>query len=453
MHSSLGLSDETDWKKCPESASGKNLTAWLQKLTAEVTKNNFEPVVESIKNCFPAGAPRCYNDLLYYADQKINPASYNLSPTDDPKDLVLTSEKDLPKEFQAEDGFVKIPENILDIAKEKGWPNLLYKTRSTGGFDGSPNLFVLAVPSKDQDLIFQTSPHADPSNATANNPLPNPGNGNFTEALNIMTVIVIDKKKDPPVGEMRLLMRDSKGGTNYRWGGLADLKVCMECHTGPLRPLSPLGYKNVNAEMKMSDEQSKKVDTINMILEQYASWGKQNANGKEIHRGPSIDSQPYGWAPDDSFTRKEAFIKNCSTKITEIDYKGIGDYKVSFKQNNPPQINVQKLARAMNCIECHDNTTRGILHGDYSKNELKFKIAVDRSMPRNTELNTDERIALISCLQMEREALRAEWRKRGEWMSKASCFGKNQFIGKPPTVIGPAKQVESNSAEVTGVLK
>lgn len=420
-----------------------------------------ENVTEVVEACFPDNRPACYKDLIYYSDKKANPTAYHMNGTFDPKDLTLKSEKDLPAEFLPKDskgnvipGRVEIPENILKVAKNKGWDNLLYKTRSTGGFDNAPNLFMLGISTDETDIFLQTSPHPDSPVFKKllnrnNQPDPKPSNDDFTQAQDTLTVITVDKTKTPPVGQLRLMTKIN-GTNSYRWNNNTQISSCISCHTQPLRPISPRGYEYVNGkEKKMSPEQAAQVAALNQKLSQPTSWGSRVINGKEVRFGPAIDSQPLGWAPEDSFTRKEEFLRSCATRNPAYSYSGYGDYRVQLKQNNPPEINYEKLSEAMNCFKCHDGNTRGPIHEYMSEGNFTFKVAVDRSMPHGIDLNTDERLALVNCLPAERVALKNVWRKGGSWMSQVSCYG-DQFNGKPPKIIGsPTKTttIENKASE------
>jgi len=445
------------WERCPKNLKAKSLEKWRSKLIKQVIKKNYKKVQSAITSCFPATPPKCYGDLLYYADLKANPDDYpQLEYDQDDEDedeeeaeedvllnkneLTLKSEADLPPEFLARDkagkvisGEVNIPDNIEEIAKKKNWDTLLYKTRGTGGFNDGGNLFIVAISTPKVDIIIQSSPKPDKNpEKTANNPLPKPSNPHMSEAQDTLTVITIDKTKKPPVGQLRKLIKYD--GKNYSWSNTTKIQDCIGCHASPLRPISPRGYKHVNHEDKMSPEQSAKTDAINKLLNRSGvSWGTstgKNNDKKKIRLGPPIDSYPTGWAPKNFKTRTKDFIKKCSI-AKDINYKGFDKYKVKLSQNKPPKINWRRVRNGMKCFKCHNNTKRGILHEDFSMDENIFKIAIDHSVPPDVDLNDDERLALVSCLKAERSILKKEWRKRGKWMEQSTCLG-DQFDGKPP---------------------
>lgn len=475
--------ENKDWMKCPPSVSGKDLTSWLGVLSNKTLKNKSKEVLESVKNCFPDTQPLCYSDLVYYAKNKANPYGginsynpyestggyYGSSPAEqhnqDQAHLSIKAANALPKEFlkKGKNGKdeVVIPKDIQKLAKTKGWLTASYKTRSTGGFDNPPNLFIMVIPSKNVDIILQTSPHP----VASENPLNPTPKSDVSNSQNVLTIITVDKTKTPPVGQMRLLSRMDmneamearysgrpipKESGGFTWNNEIHTQECMQCHTGPLRPISPIGYKTLNGnEQAMTPEQSKNIDAINGVLEQPVTWGTIKYGGTVVRLGPELDSQPTGWAPDDSVTRTEDFLKRCANVGSMEYYDSFNPaYKVKVTQKNPPNINYETLANAMSCVECHDNKTHGALHSGFSPSEIQFKILVDKSMPRNAVLTDDERVALVSCLSAERSAVRAEWKKRGEWMKKASCFG-DQFNGKPPKIIGPTAAAKSETSNTS----
>lgn len=457
----VAFAQESSWDKCPPSIKGKDLVKWRKDLAAEIIKGNSKAVLDKISYCFPAAEPACFGDLSYYAKMKSNPNVYYdrsytyLAPE---KELTLKSPKDLPKEFVNSEGNIQIPKDILELAKKNGWKTLQYKTRSTGGFDTPPNLFLLVISTPEKEIVIQTSPKPDKNSLKENvaaDPVPHPQNKDFTSAQDVLTIITMDKTKKPPVGQLRLLksITDSNDYTKgflgikigstkahkaYEWNNELRSNDCIQCHTTPFKAVSPRGYKTVNSEKRMSPEHEKQVDEINKILQQYSTWGTKTIDGTEIRLGPAIDSFPLGWAPTGSETRTEDFLKYCIKRSPEyVTHKGFNSYTSTITKSANPKINYEKLARAMNCVECHNNSIRGALHENLDMAEIKFRIAGDRSMPHNIELNDDERIALITCLTLERSELQDKWRQSGEWMQKESCFG-DQFKGNPPKIIGPA---------------
>lgn len=428
----------TEWDNCPTTVQARQLIDWREVLKKKVLEGKAPEVLGAIKKCYSDTPPACYDDLIYYANTQANPSAYAGSSSGffETADLTIKGTIDLPIELQAKDqsgaiipNQVSFPDNILDVAKAKGWDALLYKTRSSGGFDSAPNLFILGISTPDKDIFLQTSPHPDAS--PSDDPTPNPRNGNFAKAQNTLTVITVDKTKTPAEGQMRI-MRKAYGTDNYQWDNTINISSCTSCHTTPTRSISPRGYLTVNgSEKRMTPEQEEMVDRLNNKLGQPNSWGKKVIDGVEVRFGPSMASFPLGWAPANSETRKEEFMKACATERKSSDQYGFGGYQASFKMNTPPEINYPRLAEAMNCVRCHDGSSRGPMHEGYGRDNVEFKILVDRSMPHGMELNGDERMALVNCLYREREKVKSIWRETGPWMTKASCYGMQFKNGAP----------------------
>jgi hypothetical protein len=200
----------------------------------------------------------------------------------------------------------------------------------------------------------------------------------------------------------------------------------MGCHASPLRPISPVGYINTTGrEQPMTPEHQREVDAINEVLAaDRVVWGSYTSNGREHHRGPARDLMPLGFAPKNSPTRKEEFLRNCSSGIGPTGYSGFGAYYAELPGINQGNVNWEKVASAMNCTTCHaQGKIRGALTERFSRSEIRFKVLVDRSMPEDEDLNMDERLALVACLEAERNdpAVQDEWKKGGRWMKTVSC--------------------------------
>lgn len=434
---------EANWKACPPSLKGADLTKWRKVLVQKVIdesnndtrklENGMRDIQAAVRGCFEGAVPTCYADMDYYINSQTQQLPAVNTYTDQ-KDLTLKAATDLPQEFlpRGSNDEIVIPENIEDLAKKKGWKTVSYKTRSTGGFDRAPNLFMIAISTPDRDIFLQTSPHpdADP-HASQNNPVPKPRNGKIHDAQRTLTVITVDKTQDPPVGQMRKLHRTGRKD-GYQWSNEILHSSCTGCHTLPLKPIAPLGYKHVNGnEQRMSPEQEAQVDAMNYLLKQPVSWGVVKVGNKEKRLGPPMHSYPMGWEKKDSITREDEFLKACASNERSYNHRGFGDYTVTIQQKDPSTINYRKVAEAMSCTQCHDNQNRGKLHESFSRAEIAFKILIDKTMPPNGTLTDDERLALYNCLQAEQQVLIKDWRKSGEWMTEASCFG-DQFKGNPP---------------------
>jgi hypothetical protein len=421
--------------ECPKSYDGEDLEEFRDK----IIKSKIPVVKDILKTCFPKEIPKCFEEVLYEDNVKNN---VHLSRTDFKDTGIVSSPSDLPKIFfnPSQPNKVIIPKDIEKL--DKNDPNLqtlFYKTRSTGGFEGGNNLFIMTYSTPKRDYVLQTSPHIDNTDDSEPKKV-------SPEGRNILTVIVMDKTSDPPVAEMRLLGSSQTNSGVYNWDPPASSQACSECHTGPFRAISPKGYGETNGEKKLSKEDEEKIQSINSILEQFTSWGTQKVNGHDIKLGNDFRNQLVGWAPPDSPTRTTDWLKNCATKNKNLGYYGFGYYNKNFEMNKNPQINYANLSSAMNCYSCHNNSFHGGIDNQiFSSNEIKFKILVDRSMPRGENLNQDERIALVNCLEEERynSGVRDKWFEEKPFLKKISCFGK-QFNGQTPSVIGSLKETKKS---------
>jgi hypothetical protein len=437
---------------CPKENTPAALTAWRADAINKAVNLQYTKVKEDLQECFGDKAPSCMKDLNYYVNEKINPMGDNYPYYSGLEKLYsenvsLKSEKELPEEFLAKDvngnikdGIVKFPSDIYEIAKKKNWPITSYKTRDMGGFDPTNNLVIVAIPGPKKDIVMQISIDMDASPyETILNPIPKPYSGKETKGHNTLTIISVDKTVNPPVGQLRALLKTGYDDveTLYAWQkdtNTFGTKNCIQCHASPFRAISPVGYKFFNGEEKsMGKEQEKTVDEINKILSRSGvSWGSAIAsNGQEVRFGPPIDSQPLGWAPADSVTRKQEFIEKCSSERQPVYHKSrvYGHYKVNVIPNMEAKMDWQKISKAMNCVSCHNGKNRGVLHTGLSESTINFKVAVSREMPESDDpenplhpdLNPDERLALLWCLKKERQAVSEEWRKSGSWLQKTKC--------------------------------
>jgi hypothetical protein len=413
---------------CPPSSSGVNIKAWRELAIGKIAEGTPQDVVTSIAQCFPTTVPKCLNETKNYAQEQITGEQPSATPTP----LTLKSEKDLPPEFLPKDadgnvipGQVKIPDNIFEIAAAKNWKVVDYKTRSTGGFDGSPNLVLVVLPNwpeAGKDVYLQISPPQDVNHPT-NGALPKP-EPRTTVGLDTLTVITADKTVNPPVGQLRLMNQPEDSletnQSRYVWNDRLQARSCTACHSVPLRSISPRGYGHVNWELPMNDADQALVTEINGMMKiDNFSWGTDSAGFK---LGARPDSHPYGWAPASSDTRSEAFIRTCFEERQGEDYFGFGNYQVRVDKNPEAQLeDWMKIKNAMNCVGCHDNKVRGYLHEGFSFDELVFKVLIDKSMPPDSDLTNDERLTVLTCIQKEHDLTNEAWRKTGSWLKKQSC--------------------------------
>ncbi|OYZ11935.1 MAG: hypothetical protein B7Y39_19190 [Bdellovibrio sp. 28-41-41] len=442
---------------CPTDKSGKSITDWrtaaIQKLVTAGSLDAYTEVQNDLKECFSDKVPSCMNDLKYYAHYKPNPIStYDMDALYN-KSMELQSESFLPKELtvtnvvgEVSKGYVKIPANFHELAKEKNWLTTSYKTRELGGFDNSNNLFLMVFPSEKRDTVLQLSiaKDTDPY-ASAFDPIVHPFNGNMTQGFDILTMITVDKTKNPPIAQLRILRKDYLQEDTYLWdtknSNTSGTRACIGCHASPFRAISPVGYRFTNSiktnlftgdEKPMDKEQKEITDKVNEIMNRPGiSWGSTEKDGREIRFGQDLDSQPWGWAPADSETRKKEFIEQCASerKAISSSSRAGGHYRVDLVPDINAVISWEKISKAMNCISCHNGKSRGIIHNDFSPSTVAFKIAITREMPESDdpenplppELNADERMALVWCLQKERSTVAKAWKESGWWMQRSKC--------------------------------
>lgn len=408
---------------CPPGGSrptGRAIAAWRELAATKILGNEAAEVQTSIRQCFPTRVPKCLEAVDEYSAEAIGLPRFRI-----PTPLTISSEADLPTEFLVKDangnpvpGKVKIPDNIFEIAGGRGWLVSDYKTRGTGGFDTAPNLVIVALkntPTQGKDILLQISPPRDAGHPeNGGNPLPDPRK---VHGQGTLTVITADRTQNPPVGQLRLMSGD---GRSYTWNNELRSNGCVECHSVPMRSISPRGYKITNWENPMDPTDQANVDAINEIMHlRNFTWGRDQ-NGERL--GPQEDSHPYGWAPANSPTRTEAFVTDCFDTRESQRYEGFGGYV----HNTPktPGATLRDwvpLRNAMNCASCHNGGTRGTLHSDFSFDEIVFKVLVDRSMPPEADLTPDERLALVNCIAKEKEQTFAPWQASGAWMKRESC--------------------------------
>jgi len=427
-----------------------------------IKKNDFKNLVSEIKKCFPIKAPLCYQDMIYYGEAMSGKHDLRASNYYDDSELSIQSEKELPEGFfdPQKPNKVIIPKDIFEREKQdpKKYQILQYQTRSSGGFDNSINLFIIVVKTPDKDFIFQTSPHETPlSNPRSNLPL---SENEILNSKNNLTLITVDKTTKPhdkttkpQVAQLRKLV---KMGEDYNWETKTEsVDSCFSCHTGPLRAISPKGYSEINSsEKKLSLEDHKKIEAINLTLEEFKSWGTTKRGQYDIKLGAAMNSQPYGWATDSSKTRSEKFIKQCSTNEKQIRYKGFSGYVFNVNLTESPAINYKNVALAMNCYECHNNRLHGALHSNFSFDEIVFKVLVDRSMPfiLLSSLSMNDRIALVNCLKEEfgNRKNRRKWIEEAPFLTTASCDGdqfkhNNDYKESKDTGAVPIENMKVNS--------
>lgn len=419
--------------ECPNITQGDSLLTFRSAVVSRIVRGEYDIAAEAFSRCFPSEVPACLKAAKIHNDTKRYQSSipqYNTDPAHLVEGLTLSSEKELPPEFLVKDsagkvksGLVAIPPNILELSKSKGWKAVAYKTRSTGGFDAGPNLVLVAIPGADKDIYLQISPRPEANfHDLVNEPYPQPGT-NLSQGQDTLTIITVDKRANPPVGQLRRMHFDTVR-EGYTWDNNTRVEGCLGCHASPLRSISPRGYLVTHGnEKRMKPEDERTVTEINqMMTVEGLTWGKLKVQGVETNRGPEADSHPLGWAPPNSETRTDEFIRQCAQSLTVRDYVAISrDYAHQFRMSPDLKLNTAKIRAAMDCVQCHSGRIRGPLHEGFSQDEVFFKIAVDKTMHPGSDLSPDERMALYNCLKAERLVVRDAWRTSGEWMTRSVC--------------------------------
>ncbi len=452
---SLGSAAQSQEKlSCPpvndSEVSGEDLKNWRESLVKDVLNKKHKQVLQQLDACFSNSLPSCLADLAEFAQTLSNSDWQPQYPTCD--NSILSSVNDLPPELIEEvkgEKFIRFPANLEALAKAKGWKTALYKTRSSGGFDGSQLLYLLVIPGTKENGMkehyLQISP---PSgvNRPQDDPTAVARDNNPHIGLKTLTIISVDRSQKPPVGQLKRMYKEQSANL-YSWSSQLESFGCIKCHTVPLRAISPVGFGQLNPpEIAMSKEEQDNIRAINEMMNiPDLSWGKCVSNNRVWSMGPSLHRAPTGWAPKGSPTRKKDFIENCvSTTRKNLNFRSeMGYFKTfSLSQDFEKKVDRDRIVKAMNCIECHDNSKRGYLHADFSTQEITFKVLVDRSMPLGFDnMSIDERMVLLNCLQEEKKELteKGTWTNSGEWMKRRFCEDFQLQAAKTPQKQGSAK--------------
>lgn len=353
--------DDAVARMCPTEKTPMAVSAWRSSAIADIVDGKYSEIQSEIKTCFGDNVPSCLNDMNYYVNHKVytnsaTPAERNLELEElYNNQMSLTSAGFLPTEFleKNESGevvpnLVVIPENLTELSRAKNWLTTSYKTREFGGFDDSNNLLIVAIPSERRDTVLQISiaKDAHPFESILD-PITRPHNGNMTGGFETLTMITVDKTTNPPLGQLRILKKSPIKPNAYYWNpettNTMGTRSCISCHSTPFRAISPVGYKFTNEiksmfvtgqERRMDSEHESTVNKINELLSRAGvSWGTAKKDNREVRFGPDIDSQPWGWAPAGSITRKQEFIEKCASERTSYSAvsRAGGHYRADFK--------------------------------------------------------------------------------------------------------------------------
>jgi hypothetical protein len=322
----------------------------------------------------------------------------------------------------------EVPKNIEEIAAKRGWTYARYKTRHSGGFNGSPSLLMIYVPGDRYSVVSSDSRRPPVTfdqwiNITlpydrSLDPLPKYGAGDTgTDAIGEnFTIVSLEHAKRGQKAEvmMQMFRYHSQSGGFVPSDKRSSVDGCYSCHPNGLRAISPLGYhvRNVRykgflvPEAQLPLEVWRAVTAMNDAMDSAAgdkavTWGgiKDPSTGEfKPYLRPESYWPTWGPAkPTNGKSRSREFIlgdgtnQGCATKKTKLGslettrLEGVELRK--YDMSDKPNIDWQKIANAMNCESCHNNVTRGAINNKSSQEMIQYKIVVDQSMPFGVHLN------------------------------------------------------------------
>ncbi len=425
-----------------------------------------------IDDCFPQPVPRCIKPVLDYTLRN------DIAGSNDDLTAAASPQKQPPKEFFApgHSGLqYVIPENVEQIAHDKGWTVVRYKSRHAGGFDpGTPSLLMVYVPgdkvsppvSYDRWLNFATPKDEDPQALTPVPQAPLVTAADYAaedsaglDLPRVFTMVTLDRATATKPAQVYFQMFDRAAtGPKFSPRATSPVTSCVSCHPNGLRAISPLGFHVRDGEAAMPEADWKAVELMNDAMISAAgnkpvSWRgtAQKSFFNPAAQGPILGPvKPL----NDAGSRTREFIlggtrPNGTTVKGCFDTRGTVSVRDIFGRapglNNvytlsaEPQVRWEKVRDAMECASCHDNVVRGGINGTMDLSQVDFKILVDQSMPLGSHRNPldtgdghpgaatapvvdaltgDERMALANCLQAEFEL---ESAKVGSWLMQTKC--------------------------------
>jgi hypothetical protein len=439
------------YPNCPKApATGSDVETWRQGALAGLDQgqNTVSAVASNIDQCFPQEVPACLKRARAYslAHDSNLPSTSN---TETAADAVMRrpppgfetpvapgAPAPNPPTFRLFQGQPGTPgyKDIEQIAKERGWPVVRYKSRHSGGFEKTTaSLLMIRVPGdklsppKDYDQYINIGLPADPEDYVEGgkiDPIPKgriPTEEDYKTKSGlptIWTIVTVQRPKGnrPPRVFFDLFKRQA-GSPDYVENYTPSVRsTCYECHPNGIREISPLGYGLRESDVKdgkaMPPEQWKAVQEMNASMEhntgfKMQDWGTYTRNGRTEKlidpegEGPvvgpvkpltrKIITRPDGTKVIEYPTRTREFIMGengeagCATGQTEWDLTDIfgrppGKTNI-YRLTDSPAINWRKVRDAMSCASCHNNRIRGSLNAGTRFSEIAFKILVDRSMP------------------------------------------------------------------------
>jgi hypothetical protein len=466
---------------CAAITSAGGVKNWRDGLAENLANSGGDEAVSAnIKSCYPAVVPKCVERINGFALRN----DYADSDLDGSVDTL--AQKQPPEELRdpQNPGGYWIPDNIEQIAQQKGWTSVRYRSRHAGGFDPStPNLMMVYVPGDkvsppvkfDRWLNFPLpKDYADslPLESLDPTPVLGPPRRDAYASLNsfprTFTMVTQDLAPTAVPEATRVYFQKFHRGDEsptFLPEAISDVRsACVSCHPSGLRAISPLGYHVRAGEKSLSKENWDAVELINRKMGEAASnlppkWGDADVGGvtKPFYR-PEFQGAIVGATkPANSFSRTREFIMGGTTQgrqfsgcynstptvsVTDIFGRkpGMGQNNiVSLSQSAAQNIDPDKVIRAMNCEGCHTGSSRSE-RKRWSLNsftsQISFKILVDQSMPFGIHtnsfdehhavgtsadgLNGDERLALHNCLRAEFEEEQTA-ENTLKWLKQESC--------------------------------
>lgn len=459
----------------PGTPSATELEAWRLAAASGLVSGQLDDafVAQRIKQCFPTAVPQCLQRTNSYA------ARYDVASASQDVTPATAAEKRPPNELlrPGTTGLEFVfPENIEQIAAEREWPAVRYKSRHAGGFDsGTPSLLMVYVPGDkvtppvNYDRWLNFALPAD-QGVDALKPLPQApvptaqdyaAEGNGGQSLpRTFTMVTLIRKDGPAPAQVffQKFYRSGTGNPVFRPEATSSVDSCYSCHPNGLRAISPLGYHVRQDEEQLPIADWLKVKVINDAMDEMAgnkvvSWrdvavdaaGNKKPLLVPAGQGPSVGPV----APLNGYTRSQQFItggtlpdgtvtSGCYNRRTSVDVTDIfgrapganNIYRLALQ----PSIRWDKVRDSMKCAKCHNDKGRGALNDQTDWSQIDFKILVDQSMPLGShsnpldqddvaapvvdELTADERIALANCLQAEFEI---ESEQLQAWLTQGAC--------------------------------
>lgn len=466
-----------DYPACPQNQTAQELEKWRQGAIGTLGVRSGQPfyyngggmagygdssgdpvakLTTSIESCFPQKIPACLQRVHDFAEQqwveRLPPAPD--TPEDQKRRL-------LPKEFWDEASVVNGEptqfaffkknadghgyKDIEEIAREKGWPMVRYKTRMSGGFDRTVSLLMIRVPGNkltppvNYDQYVNIPIPAEPNDAygpldqvksVPEQKLPSPDDYNDPNKARslpkIVTVVTVEKKQGDKPGRVYFTFYRNGGSSTFLHDRNPNPRAeCYSCHPNGVRAISPYGFNVRDSELANGvmkpEAQWLATQEMNNSMNQnngfsLVDWGKVvDPSGKQrpllnpAGMGPVLgpihplnrkvitgeDGRPKTIYP----TRTKEFIVGedgqggCARKFSpELGGWNGQQIKLTTGRGGPSQanlfkmtdglpINWQKVRDQMNCASCHNNRIRGALNANISIEEIAFKILVDQSMP------------------------------------------------------------------------